>query len=263
MYKCTEILYEGLSMRPEELYEGEISLKLITGGKGKITLGTEGGSIDWQLDGEKLSIDINGDVSLGVLHNDIITLELYDSGAVLTFVKEGSAAAKPTPGNDSQALSGSWYGWWKISSAQGGWAGYDGMWFDLCATIEFDENSEGRIKLWDEDYSADDPMALVYLKLYENGTAISQNGYLIGCKIKLGEWILDKSMQSYDELLSIKGKYTDAEGSFDYELVLRPWGISWDDIAEENSDMLPYYYEKWYLPLAEAGEAMPDRIVID
>ncbi len=31
----------------------------------------------------------------------------------------------------------------------------------------------------------------------------------------------------------------------------------WDDLSAEE---LPYYYQSWYLPLVEAGKAMPDSI---
>ena len=49
-------------------------------------------------------------------------------------------------------------------------------------------------------------------------------------------------------------------GSFDYELVLRPWGALWDDVPAEDLKAKPYFYEDWYLPLVEAGAAMPSAI---
>ena len=39
-------------------------------------------------------------------------------------------------------------------------------------------------------------------------------------------------------------------------IYLRPWGSRWPGSEDEK----PYYYESWYLPLIEAGEAMPDKI---
>ena len=41
------------------------------------------------------------------------------------------------------------------------------------------------------------------------------------------------------------------------KIYLRPWGASWDDLSE---DVQPLYYFDWYLPLIEAGAAMPDAI---
>ena len=56
------------------------------------------------------------------------------------------------------------------------------------------------------------------------------------------------------------GTVQDGEDSYDYTIVLRPWGKIWDDVEE---DLLPYYYDDWYLPLIEAGAEMPDYITTE
>ena len=46
----------------------------------------------------------------------------------------------------------------------------------------------------------------------------------------------------------------------DYTIVLRPWGTVWSDVESVASELLPYYYNDWYLPAIEAGEEMPDSL---
>ena len=59
------------------------------------------------------------------------------------------------------------------------------------------------------------------------------------------------------------GRYQGAEGSYDYRFYLRPWGRSWDDVEAAEPEMLPYFYDDWYLPLADSGAPMPDEIAPD
>jgi len=258
-YVCTQIVSDGVSMKPEELFEGGVVLKLLPEGKGSVMFGSEGGSVSWLLNGDELSLDINGQISYGTLKDGLISIDLHNSGTELIFALQGSQPAEK-PATDSQGLSGGWYGWWRINKAEEGWADYENMWYDLCAHIEFDEDGEGRIKLWDEDYSSDRPMAVIRLELLEDGSAASRGGYFMEDAIEKDQWIIDLSGQSYEKLLSIESVYGDDKGSFEYQLFLRPWGYVWGDIEQENSELLPYYYHDWYLPLIEAGESMPDSI---
>ena len=45
----------------------------------------------------------------------------------------------------------------------------------------------------------------------------------------------------------------DEENGFEYYVFMRPWGMSWDDVAEADSDdflyadMMPVSYDDWYL----------------
>ena len=58
-------------------------------------------------------------------------------------------------------------------------------------------------------------------------------------------------------MIHISGFYENGDDEFTYDIYLRPWGTYWGRCAEED---LPYYYYDWYLPMIEAGEAMPDAI---
>ena len=54
--------------------------------------------------------------------------------------------------------------------------------------------------------------------------------------------------------------YENGEDAFYYEIYLRPWGTYWDDV---DADSQPDTYNDWYLPMIEAGKAMPDVIGAD
>ena len=45
-----------------------------------------------------------------------------------------------------------------------------------------------------------------------------------------------------------------------YSIYLRPWGESWEDVRADDEELLPYYYDDWYLPLIETGASMPEVI---
>ena len=105
--------------------------------------------------------------------------------------------------------------------------------------------------LWDEDQSAEEPMGWVRLRLEEDGSAISEDGYFWFMPLTEGAWTL---MPEKEEL-SLQGRHSGEEQRFDFSLCLRPWGSIWP-----QEEQRPYYYESWYLPLIEAGEAMPDTM---
>ena len=83
------------------LFEGENYLELKANGKGSVKLAGESGSLKWTLDGENITITIEGVDSSGTLKDGVITLDdLFNMGCAATFVKEG-ATASSTDSNDS------------------------------------------------------------------------------------------------------------------------------------------------------------------
>ena len=108
--------------------------------------------------------------------------------------------------------------------------------------------------LWDEDQSAQEPMAEARLFFNEDDSATAADGYFWLLPLQGAEW----TMRYADGRLTLTGHY-EAEGdSFDYSLCLRPWGELWMDENEQ-----PYYYDSWYLPLIRAEESMPDHMDIE
>ena len=190
--------------------------------------------------------------------------------------EEPEAAAQPedpadvdttdTTASQGDALldwwNGEWYGWWTMYGCYGSYEGMDGMAWDVCGTVDIGEDYMGTITLWDEDYTRDNAMASADVSLSEAGTGeygavMSEGGYFTDIPLEHADWIVDPGLSDYEDLIWITGFYENGEDEFTYEIYLRPWGASWDDLSE---DVQPLYYFDWYLPLIEAGAAMPDAI---
>ena len=158
--------------------------------------------------------------------------------------------------------NGDWYGWWTMYGCYGYYEGMDGMAWDVCGTIDIGEDYTGTVTLWDEDYTRDNAMVNADVSLSEagtgeHGTVTSEGGYFTDIPLEHADWIVDPGLSDYEDLIWITGFYENGEDEFTYEIYLRPWGASWDDLSE---DVQPLYYFDWYLPLIEAGAAMPDAI---
>ena len=148
--------------------------------------------------------------------------------------------------------NGDWYGWWRMYGTSGDWAQMDGCWWDCCAEIE-----DRRMLLWDEDLPRDNFLAEAELST-RGGDIRCLGGSFLDRKLKSGSWDITLSEDSCGTLMTVSGKYDAVrDGSFSYEIFLRPWGSKW---PEDDKDKLPYYYKDWYLPLIEAGRDMPDII---
>lgn len=246
---------QGESVSVESVCPEGGVLKLLPAGKGRIELGAESGRISWLLDGEKVTVNAGSGKYQGSLKDGVMSLSFPD-GVELCFVKDGAAAAEDwfDPAYQSP-LCGDWYGWWRISNASEE-SDFADSWFDCCARIEALSGDSGRLILWDEDGSAQEPMALVSLR-FEGETAQSVKGFFWNRDIEESQWILDPMAAEFENMLYLTGEYGD---EFEYTLCLRPWGTDWADVAKNEPDMLPFFFDSWYKPMIGAGESMPDTI---
>ena len=165
--------------------------------------------------------------------------------------------------------NGAWYGWWTMTGCSGAYESMAGQWWDACAVIDIGLDYTGTVTIWDEDYSRADPMSQATVTLNsagvgEHGTVMSESGYFTNLPLEHADWIVDPAINSrfpdIENMICIEGWYEDGEDEFYYEVYLRPWGQLWDDFAADYPDDVPYYYDDWYLPLVEAGSAMPDVV---
>lgn len=176
--------------------------------------------------------------------------------------------AEPTDAEEDALLrywNGEWYGWWTVASADGEFADWKGNRWDCRASIDINADYMGSVMIWDEDLPKDNALCEAEVGLSssgtgEYGTVISEGGYFMDGELNHADWIVDPALTDYDHMICIDGWYETDEGSFKYEIYLRPWGMLWDDVAADSPDDLPYYYESWYLPLVEAGKTAPDEI---
>ena len=177
----------------------------------------------------------------------------------------------PAPTGDALLdwWNGAWYGWWTMTGCSGAYESMSGQWWDACAVIDIGSDYTGTVTIWDEDYSRADPMSQATVTLNsagvgEHGTVMSESGYFTNLPLEHADWIVDPAINSrfpdVENMICIEGWYEDGEDEFYYEVYLRPWGQLWDDFAADYPDDVPYYYDDWYLPLVEAGSAMPDVV---
>ena len=247
--------------------EGESYIELKDGGKGVFCLGGDATDIKWTLESDgTLKLTRDSLESNGTLKDGMITLtDLWGNEVTITFRKEGGSEAAATGDALLDWWNGDWYGWWKMSGCSGGYEDMEGEWWDVCGSIDIGADKTGTVKLWDEDYSKDDPMAETSVTLSaagtgEHGTLTSESGYFTDVDLEHADWIIDPGLEDYEDLIRIDGWYESGDDEFYYEIYLRPWGTAWDDMEE---DSWPALYSSWYVPLIEAGKSMPDTVGAD
>ena len=185
-----------------------------------------------------------------------------------TGVDAGTEPTLPSTTADDALLewwNGEWYGWWKMTDCSGSYESMEGQWWDICGVIEIDADRTGTVTLWDEDYTKDDAMVSAAVSLSdtgtgEHGTLTSESGWFTDVALAHADWIVDPGLQELADIICIDGRYENGDDTYRYEIYLRPWGLYWDDVEEENR---PYLYADWYLPLIDAGKSMPDSIGAD
>ncbi len=275
VYTCVYLQKDGENLAPTEIYSSAPTLELSTGGKGVLTLAGADYACKWALSGGAFSLTTDGGVSQGTLSDGVCIVDILNTGMSYVFLREGDSLPADWAGGvitdpaqtELQRLwNGGWYGWWSIENATGDWADLDRQGYDLFALFSLKEDRSGSLLLWDEQMSADDPMAEVELVIVaqedENpmGAASSTGGNFWLMQLHPDDWRLDPTVTDYENMLCVyEAHYEADEGSFDYTIVLRPWGMLWDDVAESAPELLPYFYESWYLPSIESGLSMPSR----
>ncbi len=280
-YKLYEMTYEGETFDNAFLesvgMDASYTLDLAADGTGVLKLDEDESSVTWK-DG-KITVTASGAVYTYEFRDGMITLK-ETTGDIMVFQKSGAAVGsgglKPVDGENAgsedqtayQAYwSGDWYGWTSYSNGTNDYSSLDGFYLDCMARIEVDENGEGTVLLWDEATSVDEPRAYVSIQIsdggFEQGRLKSVNGWFSDGDVGDADWLVDPDGLGYENLICIEGSYEDPEDFFsgyDYTIYLRPWGLDWADVEEEQSDGLPTYYYDWYLPAVQASAAMPDVI---
>lgn len=183
-----------------------------------------------------------------------------------TLSREEAAEIEPSEGSSDDELldwwNGSCYGVWKMTGCSDSYSDFANIWMDICGVIDIGADYQGTVTLWDEDYTEDDPMVTAAVSLNEagtgeHGTMMSEGGWFTDVELEHADWIVDPGLLDYDDMICIDGDYENGDDEFHYEIYLRPWGTTWDDV---DSDMQPASYSDWYLPLIEAGKALPGSI---
>lgn len=272
-YTCVYLQKNGENMQPAELYSAAPTLELLSGGKAVLSLAGENYNGRWTLSNGAFSLTTDGGTSRGTLSDGVCIINLLDAGLGYVFLRDGDSLPAGWDGlsnidpaqTELQRLwNGGWYGWWAIENASGSWADLDRQVYDCFAYFNLGDDRSGHLILWDEQMSADDPMADVEIVIVDQedenpmGVASSTGGSFWLMQLEPDDWRLDPTALGYENMLCVNGAhYESDEGSFDYTIVLRPWGMRWDDVAENAPELLPYFYSNWYIPSIEAGMSIP------
>ena len=267
-YLLSKYVAGGTTMDAETLRSAGMNWTLLLqeGGTGKLDIG--GGPVDivWTNDavtyaGTTTSYPMIAD------GNDLMLVMPYLS---ITFSLQEGVAPEPAslvPASVKDYWEGDWYGFWLISknNRTGTYAQWTENWWDCCVRITFAQDGTAHLVVSDED-SGEFSWLLETDVVFTSGTTpagtlVTSNGRFWNQDLTNGGWVCDPARQAdvaaYEHMVEIEGHYADEEGEFTYFLVLRPWGMKWDDVPEEGYPGRPYYYASWYLPLLEAGSPCP------
>ena len=141
----------GLTVDITEVFPGQTWLELKSGGKGTLMLDDESLAVKWSLDGESLTLKVDGFQNVGTLKDGIITIELMDMGMETTFVKRGLELSAPTEASAPKATY------------------HDAAFWDIVRVESDDPNS---VISEEEMAFAKDYGTVIYLELKEDGTGI-------------------------------------------------------------------------------------------
>lgn len=259
-YALIEVTMDGTTVSGDDLAAVGLSdayIEFRADGTGEISAMGETEEFTWE--GTVMTDDI-GEVLTYTYDGTNVSIE--EGGTSMTFSKDAPAAKSEL----ERYWDGGWYGWWLMENCTGYYTDLEGSWWDLCADLDIDESGEGTMVLWDEDFARDDPLGTVSVRIDtesgadEHGSLVSVSGSFEIGDIGEGDWNASPADIGYDDCLMFTGTVQDGEDSYEYTIVLRPWGTLWDDMEE---DYLPYYYDEWYLPLIEADAEMPDYITTE
>jgi len=179
-----------------------------------------------------------------------------------------------------------WYGWWCIQNGTGIYESASDVAWDAYAEIEAYSDYTGFLKLWDTGTSRDEPLAYGYEITFEPGSG--ELACMISDRVvffPMGKWNngsaattmesinsawavdpTESTVSHFQDMIEILGHYEDpsnAGDSFDYYIYLRPWGTLWEDVRSGDtsgciySDMMPLYYDNWYISLLNLGHEHP------
>ena len=96
-YVGTTITAQGITLPMHKGYSGETWLELKLFGKGTAMVDGQEFPLQWTLDGNVITLILDGTTNVGTLKSGVITVDLMDSGYVLEFCREDVISQETTP----------------------------------------------------------------------------------------------------------------------------------------------------------------------
>ncbi|MCL1895836.1 MAG: hypothetical protein FWG03_04745 [Clostridiales bacterium] len=240
--------------------------------KGKCTVNFDGTKANgsWALEDGSFTAKAGGVNVEGTLEGgELVLTDVMGMGLDLFFYKDGeepsgggsaSGDAGDTAGGDGSGLNkvlswwnGDFYGYWETTD---GWFTdrQEGRW-DCYAVIDMGEDGSGTVYFWDDKYE----LGTVEIQVEESGgvaymgSATSEGGILFDEPVAHADWVMMPTYEGFedyygntyhDDYMEIEAYiWPDGKDSMNYKIVLRPWGVLWEDLDE---DQWPPFYEMWY-----------------
>ena len=147
-----------------------------------------------------------------------------------------------------EAYSGYWYGVFHLYDGAGEYLTYDD---DVVAYFDFETGLGNGARAHVTVYGVSDRRLLAdFMAEFEEDDSWTVDGAEI-----FGAFAEDVSHEFFegaDSLLILSGEAESDSDAFSFSIIIRPWGMTWDDVADEYSDDMPMYYDTWYLPLVDS-----------
>ena len=230
---------------------------------GVLDLEADGDSatLEYKLSGDKLTVTMDDDGGEMVFKRSSETPPSLPGGSSGTGSSGAGSSGTGSSGAGSSGLSdalawwdGEWYGYWTVTSAYGDYESWeDGVW-DCYAVIKVNPDGTAVMYVWDDDID----MAVAEIFIEEMGgvgfmgSATSEGGEAFEVSLRHADWVImpaEKGYkdywgnEAYGDYMEFNGYSEDGRDSLSYEIVLRPWGMLWNDIPKNER---PPDYESWY-----------------
>ena len=270
-----ELYYGRACLVGEDRYTGEGDWVALTAdGKAELFLLNSGAEGSWSQQGKNITVNCGDRIFTGSVENGVMTLEQGELRFLLA--KEGvpllpqqSQQAMPT--DSFTGWEGDYYGWWRVSRAWGQWEDTAGESWDVCGRIWMEPEGMGKLELWDTQCGMGELFCAADISitpgLTDAGCLESGTGRFCDYPLLPGDWVIDPARKPYSQapgLLCLRGSFGEGDSGFSYEIFLKPWGQTWEDVEGFASPLLPEgnrlppLYKDWYLPLIERQEPMPE-----
>jgi len=274
-WNAVSITALGLTVDVGEAFVRETSLLLRDNGNSTVTIDGNSTTGQWSIYGGIVRVSAGGQNFTGLIdhENGYLILYLPGHGMEVNFVhQDGNIVPQPRepepeppPGgwrssNPREWWYGEWFGFMTVNSELEDGSVMRHKW-DAFAVSNAIEGHEMFVYIWDVGLVIGRPTFSVdfYGGTGDRGIAVASGGQLLGGIIEPGSWSSDPELSLYRDQFVIDVRHELDDGGYvDYQIVLRPWGMLWDDVpVGGRPPAYDRYLELYRRPLSEAD--IPDR----
>jgi hypothetical protein len=199
----------------------------------------------------------------GTYEDGVIKMGAPSLGGEYTMEKEGGVSdsnknesenepAEPVfSSNMPEWWDGQWYGTYVVTDAGGVWSEQAGEVFDCLAFIDMRDDLTGTLYLWDYYEELGTVEIVLEPNVGTNGMGFvsAVSGEMFGnFAVSSRAFDISPGAEKVDDLIWINSEVAQTnnpeEYYVEYELVLRPWGVMWDDSGYDPPSGYAWYQEQ-------------------